>query len=71
MPCLFGFFRFCAALPRGMEWDARTPLCSPCTACPDGLVSEVGATTCTLEPGFWRTSDSESALRLTTYGVIF
>ncbi|CAM9613133.1 unnamed protein product [Ectocarpus sp. 4 AP-2014] len=32
----------------------------PCLACGDGLVSEVGAVVCTLEAGFWRTSNSES-----------
>lgn len=35
---------------------------SSCVACNDGLVSEAGATVCTLEPGFWRTSNSECLL---------
>ncbi|CAM9327003.1 unnamed protein product [Ectocarpus sp. 13 AM-2016] len=30
----------------------------PCLACGDGLVSEVGAVVCTLEAGFWRTSNT-------------
>lgn len=33
---------------------------SACLACIDGLVSEEGAIVCTLEPGFWRTSNSKS-----------
>eukprot|EP00903_Cladosiphon_okamuranus_P017519 g16134.t1 len=44
-PCLENFYK-----------PEESP--DPCTACPDGMVSEVGATVCTLEPGFWRTSDT-------------
>eukprot|EP00752_Nemacystus_decipiens_P003792 g3489.t2 len=48
-PCLENFFK-----------ADESP--DPCTACPDGLVSEVGATACTLEPGFWRTSDTSDVV---------
>ncbi|CAM9462638.1 unnamed protein product [Scytosiphon promiscuus] len=34
----------------------------PCLACTDGLVSEAGAVVCTLEPGFWRTSNTSDTV---------